>query len=72
MECDRLFPSKNVAPNQYQPGPTSIKNIILDVPTKHVSHIADMTCKNDTKKEDIPYFANPKVTCVGLIITFPV
>jgi hypothetical protein len=58
VECDRLFPSNDVVPNQVQPGPAGIKNIILDVPTKHISHVADMTCKNDIKREELPYFAN--------------
>jgi hypothetical protein len=58
VECDRLFPSNDVVPNKFQPGPTDIKNIILDVPTKHVSHIADMTCKNDAKNEETTYLAS--------------
>jgi len=58
VECDRLFPSKDVVPNQAQPVPADIKNIILDVPEKHIPHIADMTCKNDIKIEQTPYFTN--------------
>lgn len=56
VECDRFFPSGKSVPAQFQPGAEGIKNIILQVPLKPVSHATEVIYAHAIKgKGSVPH-----------------